>query len=64
MSLEYVLNMAKRELLPMKGVVGISVMGNTIVVYVEDRDAANKIPSTYRGYPVVVYVVGKIAKSR
>jgi hypothetical protein len=62
--LEYVLNMAKRELLPMKGVVGISVMGNTIVVYVEDRDAANKIPSTYRGYPVVVYVVGKIAKSR
>ena len=64
MSLEYVLNMAKRELLPIKGVVGVSAMGNTIVVYVEDRDTANKIPGTYRGYPVVVYVVGKIAKSR
>jgi len=64
MSLKDILDMAKRELLPIKGVVGVSSMGNTIIVYVEDEGTAGKLPGVYRGYPVVVYVVGKITKSR
>jgi hypothetical protein len=60
MSFESVLEMAKRELLAIPGVVAVSGRGGVIVVYVEDESVSRLIPRSYRGYPVEVKVVGRI----
>jgi hypothetical protein len=50
----------RRQLLPLPGVVAVSHVGNTIVVYVERPEDAAKAPSSYMGFPVVVKVVGRV----
>jgi hypothetical protein len=60
MSFNEVLESAKREFLQLPGVVAVSGRDNTIIVYVETEDDVRRIPSTYRGYPVVTRVVGRI----
>jgi hypothetical protein len=57
--MEEVLEQAKRELLPLPGVVGVSARGYAIIVYVETQEDAAKVPKTFRGYPVRVEVVGR-----
>jgi len=52
--------MARREFLPIKGVVGVSSIGNTIIVYVETPETAVFLPRTYYGYRVEVRVTGPI----
>jgi len=49
----------RRLLLPLPGVVAVSHVGNTIVVYVEGPEDAAKVPRSYMGFPVVVKVVGR-----
>ena len=49
----------RRQLLPLPGVVAVSHVGNTIVVYVEGPEDATKVPGSYMGFPVVVKVVGR-----
>jgi hypothetical protein len=51
---------AKRELLPLKGVVGVSYANRTIIVYVETPEDARNIPSSYYGYPVIVKITGRV----
>ena len=53
-------SLARRELLPIGGVVGVGYSGETIIVYVETPEAAARIPRTYRGYPVVFKVTGRL----
>jgi hypothetical protein len=60
MSLERVLEEARRELLAIPGVVAVSYRDGVIVVYVEDEAVSYLIPRSYRGYPVEVRVVGRI----
>jgi hypothetical protein len=60
MSLEHVLEMAKREFLAIPGVVAVSYRDGVIVVYVEDESVSYLIPRSYHGYTVEVRVVGRI----
>jgi len=50
----------RRWLLPLPGIVAVSSVGNTIVVYVEGPEDAAKVPRYYMGFPVVVKVVGRV----
>jgi len=50
----------RRQLLPLPGVVAVSHVGNTIIVYVEGPEDAAKVPSSYMGFPVTVKVVGRV----
>jgi len=51
---------AKRELLPVEGIVGVSFVDNTIIFYVETEEDRLKVPATYMGFPVQVKVVGRV----
>jgi hypothetical protein len=63
-AIEEVVSQARRELLPLDGVVAVSYYDNVIVVYIESEDVARRIPRTYRGYPVEVRVVGRVGLLR
>jgi hypothetical protein len=52
--------MAKRDFLPIRGVVGVSNIGNTLIIYIETPETANQLPRTYYGYRVIVRVTGPI----
>jgi hypothetical protein len=51
---------AMREFLPVRGIVGVSSVGRTIVFYVETPEDVAKVPPSYYGYPVVVKVTGRV----
>jgi len=51
---------AKKDLLPVEGVVGVSHVNTTIIVYVETAEDAKKVPNVYLGYAVQVKVVGRV----
>jgi hypothetical protein len=51
---------AKREFLPIEGVVGVGSVDNTIVFYVETEADRAKLPTMYMGFPVVTRVVGRV----
>lgn len=55
---------AKKDLLPIKGVVGVGHTGNTIIVYIETPEVADMLPKSYYGYPVTFKVTGKIMPLR
>jgi hypothetical protein len=50
--------------LPIEGVVGVSYIGNTIIVYVESSETAAKVPRAYAGYVVTVKITGPIVTLR
>jgi len=52
--------MAKRDFLPIRGVVGVSNIGNTLIIYIETPETANQLPRTYYGYPVTFKITGPI----
>jgi hypothetical protein len=54
----------RREILSVKGVVGVSYIGNTIIVYVESSEIALQIPKAYYGYTVVTKITGPIVTLR
>lgn len=51
---------AKRDLLPVEGVVGVSWTDSTIIFYVETEQDRTKIPPSYLGFPTTVKVVGRV----
>jgi hypothetical protein len=51
---------AKREFLPIKGIVAVSWMNHTILFYVETPQDAAKVPPSYYGYPTMVKITGPI----
>jgi len=51
---------ARRTLLPVEGIVAVSSVGNTIIVYVESEADRAKVPASILGYPVQVKVVGRV----
>jgi len=51
---------AKREFLPVEGIVAVSFVDNVIVVYVETEADRGKVPPSYLGFPVQVRVVGRV----
>jgi len=50
----------RREILPIKGVVAVSHVGNTIIVYVENAEVIRQLPTAYYGYPVTFKLTGPI----
>ncbi|MCF3652696.1 MAG: hypothetical protein L2C94_000735 [Aigarchaeota archaeon] len=46
--------------LPLEGVVGISHADGKIIFYVEGEKDKSKIPSSYKGFPVEIRVIGRI----
>ena len=52
--------MARRDLLPIEGVVAVGSVDDAIVVYVETAEVAGRLPSTYRGFPVIFKVTGRV----
>jgi len=48
------------ELLRIPGVVGVGVVGNTLIVYVETAQAAAAVPRRIEGFPVQVRVIGRV----
>jgi len=59
-TIEEAVAQAKREFLPVKGIVAVSWMNRTIVFYVETPQDAAKVPSSYYGYPTMVKITGPI----
>jgi hypothetical protein len=55
---------ARREFLPFKGVVAVSHVGNTIIVYVENAEVARLLPKAYFGFPVAFKLTGPIVTMR
>ncbi|MEM2292759.1 MAG: hypothetical protein QXX41_05740 [Nitrososphaerota archaeon] len=53
-------SLAKRDFLPIRGVVGVGYVGNTIIIYIETPETAALIPKSYYGYPVTFKVTGPI----
>jgi len=51
---------AMREFLPVKGIVGVSSVGRTIVFYVETPEDAAKVPPSYWGYPTIIKVTRRV----
>lgn len=60
MNIREVVSIAKRELLPIDGVVAVSHEDNYLIVYVETEDVIRRLPSTFYGYPVQFKVIGRI----
>ena len=58
--MEEVLEAARRELLKIPGVVGVSARGYALVVYVEAPEDAARVPREFMGRPVRVEVVGRV----
>jgi hypothetical protein len=56
--------LAKRDFLPIRGVVGVGYADRTIIVYVETAEVARLLPSSYYGYPVVFKVTGPVVTLR
>ena len=50
---------AQRQYFGMPGIVGISYSENTIIFYVETAEDAQRIPSSYMGYPCRAVVSGR-----
>jgi hypothetical protein len=63
-TIEEAASMLRKELLPIEGVVGVSHIGNTIIVYVESSETAAKVPRAYAGYVVIVKITGPIVTLR
>jgi ribosomal protein S5 len=59
-AIEEAVAQAKREFLPVKGIVAVSWMNRTIVFYVETPQDAAKVPPSYYGYPTMVKITGPI----
>jgi hypothetical protein len=58
--MEEVLEAARRELLGIPGVVGVSARGYALVVYVETPEDAARVPREFMGRRVRVEVVGRV----
>jgi hypothetical protein len=54
----------RKEMLPIKGVVAVSHVGNTIIVYVENAEVARLLPKAYFGFPVTFKITGSIVTLR
>jgi len=61
-SIQEAVEAARREFLPMRGVVGVGWMDGAIVVYIETPDVARILPRTYMGFPVVFKVTGRLTR--
>lgn len=59
-TIEEAVAQAKRQYLPIPGVVGVGRMNNTIVFYVETEADIGKVPTVYAGYPTTVKVTGPV----
>jgi hypothetical protein len=59
-SIEEAFSQAAKEFLPLEGVVGVSYIDGRIIFYVEREEDKAKIPSSYKGFPVEVRVIGRI----
>ena len=59
-TIEEAASLARREFLRIEGVVGVSYVDNTIVVYVETEADRAKVPTTFMGFPVITKVVGRV----
>jgi hypothetical protein len=59
-SIEEAVSRLKRELLIIPGIVGISHVGTTIIVYVERAEDISKVAPSYFGFPVIVRVTGPV----
>lgn len=55
---------AKREFLPVEGIVAVSWIGNTIIFYVETPADAAKVPPVYMGYVTMTKITGPIRTLR
>lgn len=53
-------NKEEEDLLNIKGVTGVGLRNRRIMVYVESKEVASKIPVRIQDIPVSVYVTGKI----
>jgi len=60
MSVADVFEKAKRVLLRIDGVVGVSVRDGRLVVFVESEEDVYKVPRVFEGVPVDVVVVGRV----
>jgi hypothetical protein len=60
LTIEEAVAQAKREFLPVKGIVAVSWINRTIVFYVETPQDAAKVPSSYYGYPTIVKITGPV----
>jgi hypothetical protein len=50
----------RKEILPIKGVVAVSHVGNTIIVYVENTEVIRQLPTAYYGYAVNFKITGPV----
>jgi hypothetical protein len=51
---------ARKEFLPLPGIVAIGYVDNTIVFYVEESSDIRKVPTSYQGYHTMVKVTGRV----
>ena len=59
-SIEEAVSQAVKEFLPLEGVVGVSHANGRIIFYVEREEDKARIPSSYKGFPAEVRVIGRI----
>jgi len=50
---------AKRQFLSLPGVTGVSHDGQSIIIYIETAEIAQRISASFMGYPVKAVVSGK-----
>lgn len=58
MAIQEAVQSAQREFFRVPGIVGISTDMKVIIFYVETAEDAQKIPSSYMGYPVRFIISG------